>query len=128
MKTNPAVTVTYVPINGATHEYRAHGRDFDCHADAFIAALTDGEGVLERDGDGCMRLAVNGRQSRPGGSFNTNDQEAKEEVVREIARTLQSHEYGYTALKVERDGEGNIVKIDGLDTPDLIAYWNRRIG
>lgn len=120
--------ITYIPINSETSEYCALGRDFDNHADAYIAALTDGKGVLERDADGYMRAVENGKQIYTGGSFNKNDQMAKDEVVREIGRNLNTSDYRYTTLKVERDDEGNIVKIDDEDGAELIAYWNCRIG
>lgn len=119
--------ITYVGINGETSEYRARGRDFDNHADAYIAALTDGEGTLERDNDGYMRAVENGKQIYTGGSFNKDDQAAKDEVVNEIARYLNVSEYRYTTLKVERDAGGKIIKIDDSDDAELLAYWNRRI-
>lgn len=120
--------ITYVPINGETAEYRGRGQEFATHADAFIAALTDGEGALERDADGYMRAVENGKQIYTGGSFNQDDQAAKDEVVREIGRNLNTSDYRYTTLKIERDANGKIVKIDDSDDAELIAYWNRRIG
>lgn len=128
MLTPTKTKITYIPIDSQNCEFRAQGRDFDNHADAYIAALTDGEGLLDRDSDGRMRATVNGKVIYSGGSFVNNDQEAKNEVVREIARDLRLSEYRYTTLKVERDGEGNIIKIDDVDRPDLIAYWNPRLG
>ena len=120
--------ITYVPINSETCEYLAQGQDFDNHADAYIASLTNGEAVLARDGDGYMRAAKDGQPIYTGGSFDKNDQAAKDEVVREIARQLNIHEYRFTTLKVQRDDEGKIVAIDGSSDVDLIAYWNKRIG
>lgn len=120
--------VTYVPINGETGEYVANGRDFDNHADAYIAALTDGAGKFERDEDGYLRAVENGKQIYQGGSFNKDEQAAKDAVVREIARQLSIREYRFTTLKVERSDNGKIVKIDDEDSADLIAYWNGRIG
>lgn len=119
---------TFLPINAETGEYCARGHEFDNHADAYIAALTDGEGVLERDGDGYMRALENGKQIYTGGSFNKDDQVAKDEVVREIGRNLNTHDYRYTTLKIERDDGGSVVRIDDDDSSDLIAYWNRRVG
>lgn len=118
---------TYVPINSETAEYCAGGRDFDNHADAYIAALTDGNGSFERDANGYMRAVENGKQIYTGGSFNKDDLAAKDEVVREIARSLHMSDYRFTTLKVERDTAGKIVKIDGSGDAELIAYWNRRI-
>lgn len=120
--------IAYVPINGQTAEYCASGHDFDTHADAYIAALTDGNGKFERDGNGYMRAVENGKQIYTGGSFNKDDQAAKDEVVKEIGRNLTRSDYGYSTLKVERDDSGKIVKIDDSDDAELIAYWNPRIG
>ena len=121
-------TITYVPINGETSEHRANGQEFSNHADAYIAALTDGAGCLERDEDGYMRAVENGKHIYQGGSFNEDDQAAKDEVVSSIGRSLNTTDYRYTTLKVERDATGKIIKIDDQDDPDLIAYWTRRIG
>lgn len=41
---------------------------------------------LECDEDGYMRAVENGKQIYTGGSFNKNDQAAKDKVVREISR------------------------------------------
>lgn len=120
--------ITYVPINGETAEYLAGGRDYGNHADAYIAALTDGNGALERDGDGYMRAVEDGKQIYTGGSFNKDDQAAKDEVVREIGRNLNTRDYCCTTLKVQRTADGKIVKIDDSDDADLIAYWSARIG
>lgn len=119
--------ITYVPINSETAEYCADGRDFDNHADAYIAALTDGNGCFERDGNGYMRAVENGKPIYIGGSFNKDDLAAKDEVVREIARNLNMSDYRFTTLKVERDAEGKIIKIGDSGDAELIAYWNRRI-
>lgn len=121
-------TIAYIPINSETGDYRALGHEFDNHADAYVTALTDGTGSLERDEDGYMRAVENGKQIYTGGSFNKDDQTAKDEVVREIGRNLNTGDYRYSTLKVERDDAGKIVKIDDQDDPELIAYWNRRIG
>jgi len=120
--------ITYIPINSETSEFCALGRDFDNHADAYIAALTDGKGVLERDADGYMRAVENGKQIYTGGSFNKDDHLAKYEVMREIGRNLNTSDCRYTTLKVERDDEGNIVKIDDEHSAEAIAYWSGRIG
>jgi len=121
-------TITFVPINGEAAEYCARGQEFDNHADAYIAALTDGAGILARDADGYMRAVESGKQIYTGGSFNKDDQAAKDEVIAEIGRSLKLSEYRYTTLKVERGDDGKIVKIDDSDEPDLIAYWAARIG
>lgn len=121
-------TITYIPINAETANFRALGHEFDNHADAYIAALTDGTGLLKRDEDGYMRAVENGKQIYTGGSFNKDNQAAKDEVVREIGRNLNTADYRYTVLKVERDDAGKIVKIDDQDDPELLDYWNKRVG
>jgi hypothetical protein len=120
--------ITYLPINSETGNYCALGREFDNHADAYVAALTDGAGTLERDSDGYMRAVENGKPIYCGGSFSKDDQAAKDEVVRDIGRNLNTSDYRYTTLKVERDGAGVIVRIDDSDAAELITYWGRRIG
>ena len=119
--------ITYLGINSETSECLASGREFDNHADAYVAALTDGEGALERDAEGYMRVVENGKQIYTGGGFNPDDRAAKEDVVRQVARNLNVSEYRFTTLKVERDAEGKIIKIDDSGDAELIAYWNRRI-
>lgn len=123
-----ANTIVYVAIDGETSEFRGCGRDFANQADAYIAALTDGAGILERDAGGYMRVVENGKQLYSFGSFNQNDQAAKDEVVFRIGRHIKNSDCRYATLKVERDGHGKIVKIDDSDDAALIANWNSRIG
>jgi hypothetical protein len=121
-------TISYLPVDRETDEMRANGKEFPDHADAYIAALTDGVGTLERDGNGIMHVVENERLLFAEGSANPDDQTAKNDVICQIVRHLWRSEFRYSTLKVERDEEGNIVKIDDLDEARLLSHWKRRIG
>lgn len=120
-------TITYIPIDADSGDIRARGHQFRTHADAYIASLTDGAGTLERDIDGYMRAVEDGKQIYMGGSFHSDDGTAKDQVVLEIGRHLNTGDFRYTVLKIERDASKKIVKIDDQEDPEQIDYWARRI-
>ena len=117
--------ITYIPVNSETGNFRGLGHEYDSHADAMLAALTDGEGKFERN-DGYMIVVVAGRQVYCAGSFLASDKEAKDDVIRQICRSLPVKDWRFTTLKIEREN-GVIVKIDDDDDPGLLAYWEDRL-
>lgn len=124
-----AGTVTYLPINPETSNIYANGREYDNYPDAYIAALTDGRGTLERDDKGYMRAVEDGKWIYSGGSYKADDMAAKTAVVEQIARNdIGTREYArYGVLRIERDANANIVSIDDETDPQMLKYWGERI-
>jgi len=83
--------------------------EYDNYADAFIAAITDGKGSLERDSDGYMRAVKNGKPIYQTGSWKQDDEKAKAEVARGISGEI--NDARYTAITIHLDDNGYLTTV-----------------
>jgi hypothetical protein len=102
---------------------------FDTEADAYLAAISNGEAVFKRDAGGYMRAEIKGRQVYSEGSYKEDDEVAKADALPHLYRHMA--DYGgsarYLALCAEYDDAGNIVSVNGYTVPDILAYWRQRV-
>lgn len=101
-------------------------QEFDNWADAYLASISDGRACFERDEDGYMRPVEYGRDVYSGGSFKSDDTQAKIEAGRSLRGHMSNYRedarYGFIEIRVDADGFLETDPEDDNSLYDAITY------